>query len=124
MVDMNSVIAGNILAILRQQNKRQVDLAETLNMNKQIVNKMLNGSRVISASELKVISDFLGVTMEDLTKVRNPKIDTDIIHAFMGKVESDGAKNALKIADTLSNMILFHATVRENGAAMMEGWDD
>ena len=38
----------------------------------------------------------------------------------MGKVESEEAKEALNIADKLSNMILFHSRVRDNGMAMMK----
>ncbi len=123
MFDMNEIIARNILTILRRQNKRQVDLAEALQMNKQTVSKMLNGSRMISAIELKQIADFLGVKMEELTNVQRNVQDTDLIHAFMGKVNSEEAKNALKIADALSDMILFHSRVRENGLSMMEVWD-
>jgi transcriptional regulator with XRE-family HTH domain len=129
MVDMNMMIAGNILAILKQQNKKQVDLADALHTNKQTVNKMLNGARMINAVELKQIADFLGVKMEELTKIRGNDINTsdmadmDIAHAFMGKVESRQAKNALEIADKLSDMILFHSRVRENGVDMMEAWD-
>lgn len=123
MIDMNAIIASNILAILKQQNKKQIDLAEALQTNKQTVSKMLNGVRMINAIELKQIADFLGVKMEDLTKVQGNTVDTDIVHAFMGKVESEQAKKTLKIADTLSDMILFHSKVRENGIAMMEVWD-
>lgn len=122
MIDMNAMIASNILAILKQQNKKQIELAEALQTNKQTVSKMLNGARMINAIELKQIADFLGVKMEELTKMQR-SMDTDIVHAFMGKVESEQAKNALKIADTLSDMILFHSRVRENGMAMMEAWD-
>lgn len=123
-MDMNMTIASNILAILKQQNKKQTDLAEALQTNKQTVNKMLNGSRMINAIELKKIADFLGVKMEGLTKVQAKAADTDIIHAFMGKVASEQAKNALEIADKLSDMILFHSRVRENGTVMMEAWDN
>ena len=56
MVDMNMTIAGNILALLKKQNKKQTDLAEALNTNRQTVNKMLNGSRMINAIELKQIA--------------------------------------------------------------------
>lgn len=124
MVNMSAMIAGNILAILKQQNKKQTDLAEALQTNKQTVSKMLNGARMINAIELKQIADFLGVKMEELTKFQGNTVDTDVVHAFMGKVESEQAKNALKIADTLSNMILFHSRVRENGIVMMEAWDE
>ena len=123
MLDVNSMIAANIAAILKRQNKRQIDLAEALHTNKQTVNKMLNGSRSINAAELKGISDFLGVKMEELTRVREDAADTDIVHAFMGKVESVEAKEALHIADKLSDMILFHSRVRENGTAMSKSWE-
>jgi transcriptional regulator with XRE-family HTH domain len=124
MMDMNMMIASNILAILKQQNRKQTDLAEALQTNKQTVNKMLNGSRMIHAIELKRISDFLGVSMEDLTRIPEEAVDTDMVHAFMGKVDSEQAKTALDIADKLSDMILFHSRVRENGTAMMEAWDE
>ena len=117
------MIARNILTILKKQNKRQVDLAEALHTNKQTVSKMLNGARMINAVELKQIADFLGVKMEELTKLPQNMADTDVIHVFMGKVESEQAKHALEIADRLSDMILFHDKVRENGVTMMEGWD-
>lgn len=123
MIDMNVMIASNILAILKQQNKKQIDLAEALQINKQTVSKMLNGARMINAIELKQIADFLGVKMEELTKMQKNATDTDVVHAFMGKVDSEQAKNALKMADILSDMILFHSRVRENGTVMMEAWD-
>ena len=84
---------------------------------------MLNGSRMINAIELKQIAEFLGVKMEELTKVRENTTDIDIVHAFMGKVDSEQAKEALQIADRLSDMILFHRKVKENGTAMMETWE-
>ncbi len=123
MVDMNARIASNILTILKQQNKKQIDLAEALQTNKQTVNKMLNGARIINAIELKQIADFLGVKMEELTKIRGNTVDTDIVHVLMEKVESEQAKNALRIADTLSDMILFYSRVRENATVMMEAWE-
>ena len=123
MVDVNAMIATNIVAILKQQNRKQIDLAEALQTNKQTISKMLNGSRMINAIELKQIAEFLGVKMEELTKVHENKTDTDIVHAFMGKVDSEQAKEALQIADRLSDMILFHRKVRENGTSMMESWE-
>ena len=123
MTDLNLVIANNIHTLLKQQNKKQVELADALRINKQTVSKMLNGTRMISAAELKQTADFLGVKMEDLTRIRENTEDTDIVRAFMGKVDSEQARNALEIADKLSDLILFHARVRENGTAMMEAWD-
>ena len=124
MVDMNAVIASNILALLKRQNKKQTDLAEAIGTNKQTVNKMLNGSRTINASELKSVADYLGVRMEDLTRITSVHTDTDISRAFMGKVQSEEAKKALQLADEISDMILFHKKIRENGDTMMTAWED
>lgn len=124
MMDMNITIANNILALLKKQNRKQTDLASALNTNKQTVNKMLNGSRMINAIELKQISDFLGVKMEELTRIPRTSADTNIARAFMGKVISEQAKKALVIADELSDMILFHSRVRKNGVEMMKSWEE
>ena len=77
---------------------------------------------MINAIELKSIAEYLGVRMEELTRISPEYGDTDIVHAFMGKVQSEEARQALKIADELSDMILFHKRVRENGNAMMQPW--
>ncbi|MBE6013763.1 MAG: helix-turn-helix transcriptional regulator [Lachnospiraceae bacterium] len=124
MLDMNMNIAANISAILKKQNKKQTELANAIGTNKQTVNKMLNGARMINAVELNQIAEYLGVRMEDLTRISPEYAETDIALAFMGKVQSDEAKQALKVADELSDMILFHKRVRENGNNMMETWED
>ena len=124
MVDMNNVIAENIAGFLKKQNKKQTDLADAIGTNKQTVNKMLNGSRMINAVELKSIAKYLGVKMEDLTKITAEYIDPSIVHVFMGKVQSEQAKQALVTADEISDMIIFHKKVRENGKSMMRAWEE
>lgn len=124
MVDMNMIIANNVLNCLKKQNKKQTDMADGIGTTKQTVNKMLNGSRMINAIELKKIADFLGVKMDELTWMPEVMQEENVIHAFMGKVTSQQAKDALTIADKLSDMILFHSRIRENGTLMMEAWGD
>ena len=121
---MNLVIANNILMRLKEQNKKQVDLADGIDISKQIVSKMLNGSRAINAIELRQIAEYLGVTMDTLAKLPEVPQENNIIHAFMGRVTSEGGKNALAIADKLSDMILFHSKVRSNGTQMMQPWEE
>lgn len=123
MLDMNLVIANNILMRLKEQHKKQVDLADGIGISKQTVSKMLNGSRAINAIELRRIAEYLGVTMDTLAKLPEAPQENNIIHAFMGRVTSEGGKNALAIADKLSDMILFHAKVRANGTQMMQPWE-
>lgn len=124
MVDMSMIIANNIMNYLKKQNKKQTDMACAIGTTKQTVNKMLNGSRMVSAIELKKIADYLGVKMEELTYITDTEQEVNVVHAFMGKVESQQAKRTLEIADELSDMILFHKRVRENGTDMLEAWGD
>lgn len=111
MIDMNEIIANNI-AIL----SKQADLAG----GKQT--KL--GVRTMNAGELRDIAKYLGTTMDKLTCIPANTSDTNISRAFMGKVQTDSAREALLIADKLSDMILFHKTVRENGTEMMKPWKD
>ena len=124
MMDMNMVIANNILAILEDKNIGQSELADVLHTNKQTINKMLNGTSIINAVELKMIADYLEVKIEELTKIDKKSYDNNIVHTLIGKVNSEQAKEAIEIADNLSDMILFHRKVRENGIEMMSTWDE
>lgn len=123
MIDMKNVIAQNILKLLKSQNKKQTELAEAIGTNKQTINKILNGSRMINAIELKDIAEFFEVKMEDLTRIPKVYNDKDITYVFMGKITSEQGKEALKHANDLSNLIIFHKKVRSNGTAMSEKWD-
>ena len=105
MVNMNEIISNNIINIMKQSGKKQIDLAGYLGVSKQIVSKMLSGARLISAIELQKISEFLSVSMESLVKIPEIIPETNAVKAFMGKVESKEAKEGLKIADEIANLI-------------------
>lgn len=120
MIDINMMIADNILAILKKQGKKQMDLADGIGVSKQTMSKMLNGGRSINAIELKKIADYLKVSMESMMQMPEVPADTDVVHAFMGRVETREGIEALKVADEVSEMILFHRMVRRNGLAMIK----
>lgn len=124
MVDMNAVIANNISRSLEKQNKKQVELADYLEVSRQTVNKMLNGVRTINASELRKIAEFLKTSMEELTTIPQNYEETDVFRAFMGKVGTEEAQQALNDIDKIIELILFHDKVRENGIVMREEWTD
>ena len=124
MMDINMIIATNILGKLNQLNKKQVDLAEGIGVSKQTMSKMLNGGRAINAFELKKIADYLGISMDSLVKIPAQSMPKDVIHTFMGIVETDEAREALRTADEVSDLILFHKKVRKNGISMMNPMED
>ena len=119
MMDVNLLIANNILAILRKQGKKQAELADEIGVSRATMSKMLNGSRSINALELKKIAAFLNSSMDTIMRIPDMSMETDAIHTFMGKVDTSDAREALKVADKVSDLIIFHARVRMNGNKMM-----
>ena len=120
MTDMNLVIAKNILTNLQAKNKRQKDSAAYLGVSPQVMSKIMNAERTISAIELKKISDFLDVSLNDL--MSNPKSEEgfDVSLAFMGKISSEGGKKAVEIASLVADTIIFYDRIIENGKKMEE----
>lgn len=123
MVNMNEIISNNIMNIMRQNDKKQIELAGHLGVSKQVVSKMLSGARMINAIELQKIAEFLGVTMESLVKIPQVFPETNTVKAFMGRVESQEAKDGLAIADEIANLICFYARTHENAEEMMQPWE-
>ena len=123
MVRINATISNNIQMLLRQNGKKQNDLADALGVSKQIVSNMLSGNRMINAVELRKIADFFNVTMEKLMESSEDADSMDAIHVFMGEVKTPAARKSLEIADKLADMILYYARLRENAEQMNQSWE-
>ncbi len=121
---MNAVIAKNVSVSLAKQNRKQIELAEYLEVSRQTVSKMLSGIRTISAGELRRIADFLCTSMEDLTTIPQNYEEADVFRVFIGKAKTEEARQAVRDIDKVIELILFHDKVRENGVAMREEWTD
>lgn len=123
MIDINLIIANNVMDQMKQHNTKQIELAKTIGVTKQVMSKMLNGSRMISIVELRRIADYFHVQVSDLMKLSTVSENDNVIQNLMCRVNSEAARRALHIADELSDMIIFHANVRENAQSMILPWD-
>ncbi len=123
MVDINVVVANNIMDQMKRHNTKQIELAKAIGVTKQVMSKMLNGSRLISIVELRRIADYFHVQTDDLMKLPTVDDERNVMRAFMGKVNSEAARQALRTADELADLIIFHANVRENAQEMSETWE-
>ncbi|MDO4208000.1 MAG: helix-turn-helix transcriptional regulator [Lachnospiraceae bacterium] len=123
MTDINVVVANNITDQMKRTNMKQIDLANAIGVTKQAMSKMLNGSRMISIAELRKIADYFHVRTDDLMEEPGSSYDGNVVKAFMGKVSSDAAREALRTVDELADMIIYHANVRENSKIMSETWE-
>lgn len=106
-MSMNEVIATNISNLLSQAKKKQQDLADAIKMPKQTVSKMLNGTRSISAFELKQIAIFLNVSMDSLVTEKVERIYSPI-KVFMGSAKTEASKKGIEIAEKLMDIYSFH----------------
>ena len=122
MVDINVVVTNNIADQMKKHNTKQIDLANVIGAKKQVMSKMLNGSRMISIAELRRIADYFHVSTDDLM---NPVAvcEGNVVMAFMGKVNTEAAREALRTVDELADMIIYHANVRANAKIMSETWE-
>ncbi len=123
MVKVNEIISNNIMNIMKQNDKKQIDLAGYLNVSKQVISKMLSGARMINAIELQKIAEFLGVSMESLVTIPQVIPETNTVKAFMRRVDSKEAKDGLALADEIANLICFYARTHENAEEMMQPWE-
>lgn len=124
VVDMNTIIANNILNCLEKKQKKQIELARYLNVSEQTINKMLSGASAINAGELRKIAEFCSTTMEELTSLPQNYEEMDVLHVFMGQVKTKEAQQSIQDIDTLIDLILFHDKVRENSIIMREEWTE
>ena len=46
------------------------------------------------------------------------------IRALLARTKTEEAKEGIQLADELSDMILFHTRIKENGEKMEQPWDD
>ena len=69
------------------------------------------------------ISEYFGIKMDDLMYESTVSQDENVVKAFMGKVNTEAAREALNIVDELADMIIYHANVRENAKIMSKTWE-
>lgn len=124
MLDVNMIIANNIQAELKKENKKQVDLAEGIGISKQTMSKIMSGARTINAIELYKISEYLHGPTDSLMKMPEELADTNLICMFMERAKTEEARKGIQLADELSDMILFHSRVYKNGKKMEQPWED
>lgn len=94
-------VGTNIQKQLDLLGKTQQNLADALGISKQVMNKIIKGSKAINVTELSKIASVLGTTADDLLSVENMPAETDSL-SFMGSVTDD---QTLEKVNTIRSMI-------------------
>ena len=83
----------------------------------------LNKCGVIATKWTDRKKGFFGFQTGDIVVAEVPH-KTPKPYAFMGRVKTEEARKGIQLADKLSDMILFHSRVCENGKKMDQPWED
>lgn len=66
-------VSANIVKLRERQGLNQKELAESLNMNRSVLNRIENGTRPVRDDELKIIADYFDVSADYLLGRETPK---------------------------------------------------
>ncbi len=102
--ESNRVLIENIRDAMRRKNKKQVHIARRLQLQRQTVHKMLNGSRTITAIELKEIADFLEVSTDALLAMPQQKQEKEILRRIAKYAETPEAEKQIQAVETIIDL--------------------
>lgn len=83
-----SQVGANILERLNEKNMTQQNLADALGISKQVMNKIIKGSKAINVNEITKIADVLHTTTDRLLSLESNQAVCGNF-AFMGEVHDE-----------------------------------
>ncbi len=98
-------VGSNIQTVLREKDKTQQYLADSLNISKQVMSKIVMGAKAINVSEVSQIASVLEVPVERLLNIGEEKPQVHKF-SFMGRVESKKTKEGIEILKTIIDEIM------------------
>lgn len=99
-------VGNNIQIILTRQGKTQRFLAEQLCISKQVMNKIISGTKAINVEEISKIASVLNVSADSLLTVETAAQKPMHNLSFMGQAENEKMKEQIKILQTVIDEIL------------------
>lgn len=81
-------VGANILSKIESMGMTQQNLADALGISKQVMNKIIKGSKAINVNELAKIASIIGTTTDELLTVTGEPVSADSM-SFMGTVTDD-----------------------------------
>lgn len=89
-------VGANIQKKLAVKEMTQQGLADALGISKQVMNKIIKGSKAINVNELAKIAEILGTSTDDLLMVETEPVVADSL-SFMGAVHDEVTRERVNI---------------------------
>lgn len=99
-------VGNNIQNILLRQGKTQQFLADQLGVSKQVMSKIISGSKAINVEEISNIARNLNVEIEELLAVKTKQEEYHCF-SFMGRVENEETRKKIEFLKEVIDEILF-----------------
>ncbi|MDX9940305.1 MAG: helix-turn-helix transcriptional regulator [Sphaerochaetaceae bacterium] len=100
-------IGSRISHILMSQDRSQQSLADDLNISKQVMHKIIKGSKAINAIELGSIARSLGVPVDTLIPSLSQMEPPVVAFGFMGEIACEKTKEEFERIRTAIDEMLF-----------------
>lgn len=98
-------VGTNIENILHEKSYTQQDLANKLQISKQVMNKIILGAKAINVEEIKKIASELDVSVDTLLHVNPVPVQTHHF-SFMGQVQNEETRSKINKLKTVIEEIL------------------
>lgn len=122
MLKIDEIIAHNVEKILEQKKMKQNELADAMRISRSTMREIMDGGKLITPTLQNKIAKALSVKVKDLLSMDSYNgVNQSVISVLIGQVYTDNAKNAINIADKLSEYILFYRNAVDNGKKMEYG---
>lgn len=107
-------VGNNIQAILEERGLTQQSLANKLNISKQVMSKIINGSKAINVMEITSIANALNVEVNQLLTVDSPAKEEHSF-SFMGRIKNEKTREKVEILkDVIDEILLMEEYASEH----------
>lgn len=106
MTNLFEQVGRQISKILFEKNMTQQSLANSLNISKQVLNKIIQGQKAINVFEISKIASVLNVTVDSLLNVTSPE-EQKPSFSFMGSIQNQKTKDKVQLLKEAIEEIIF-----------------
>lgn len=120
MLTFYEMVGQRIIERLNELEWTQQNLADRLNISKQVMSKILKGEKKTTILEIKNIAENLVLSVDKLLSPINKKIELNnqekcsIIPEFMGSVSTEDGKSGINKAMNIIETILDYENAYDN----------
>lgn len=98
-------VGNNIQRLLNKKAMTQQSLADSLNISRQVMNKIINGAKAINVDEISRIAEVLTTSVDNLLLPAVKVADVQEFN-FMGKISSVRTKEKISLMNDVIKEIL------------------